>query len=104
MLIGIAALGSGALIARLHEPAWQIVVVLVLFLANAVSCVYASWLLRDGYGAGWPRRNVTIMVLAIPVLSWVVMLFIPGATLYGAVPLWITLSILLPIVQRSHRW
>jgi len=103
ILLGIAALGTTSLIAELDGPTWQTVVVLALFIGSAVSSVYASWLLRDGYGAGWPRRNVTLLLLVIPALGWIVTLFIPGATLYGATPLWITLSIVLPLVQRSHR-
>ena len=103
ILLGIAALATTSLIVRLDGPTWQIVVVLALFIGSAVSSVYGSWLLRDGYGAGWPRSNVTLLLLVIPVLAWIVTAFMPGATLYGATPLWIMLSILLPLVHRSHR-
>lgn len=103
ILLAIAALISTSFIARLNGPAWQTVIVLACFVGSAVSCVYASWLLRDGYGVGWPHSNVTILVLAIPTITWLVTLFIPGATFYGGTALWITLSILLPLVQRAHR-
>lgn len=102
-LLAVAAFVVITLITILDGAAWQVVVVLGLFLANAVACVYATWLLRDGYGLGWPRRQVTSWLLAIPAVTWVVTLFIPGATLYGASPLWMMLSILLPLVRRPHR-
>ena len=103
-LLGVAALISTTLIDQWDGPVWQVIVVLGLFLATAVSSVYASWLIRDGYGAGWPSRAITIALLAPPTLSWIVTLFIPGATLYGAIPLWITLSIFLALMPRAHRW
>lgn len=102
-LLAVAAFVVITLITILDGAAWQVIVVLGLFLANAVACVYATWLLRDGYGLGWPRRAVTSWLLAIPAVTWVVTLFIPGATLYGASPLWMMLSILLPLVRRPHR-
>lgn len=58
-LLAVAAFVVITLITILDGAAWQVVVVLGLFLANAVACVYATWLLRDGYGLGWPRRPVT---------------------------------------------
>ncbi len=103
-LLVVAALVVTSLINRLDGSTWQVVVVLVLFLGSSVGSVYASWLMREGYGAGWPRRSVTFGILALPALSWVVTLFIPGAVFYGAIPLWITLSILLALMPRSHRW
>ena len=103
-LLVVAALVVSSLINRLEGSTWQVVVVLVLFLGSGVGSVYASWLMREGYGAGWPRRSVTLGILALPALSWVVTLFIPGAVFYGAIPLWITLSILLTLIPRAHRW
>lgn len=102
-LLGVGAFISSSLITTLDGPTWQIVVVLILFAATSVTCVYASWLMRDGYGAGWPPPKVTTWLLAIPAVAWFVTLFIPGATLYGATPLWITLSILLALVPRAQR-
>ena len=102
-LLGIAAYVSVSLITQWNDPSWQLLVVLVLFLATCVTCVYASWLLREGYGAGWPPPAVTAWLLAVPGVAWVVTVVIPGATLYGATPLWVTLSILLALVPRSHR-
>ncbi|OAV51905.1 hypothetical protein A6F49_01550 [Enteractinococcus helveticum] len=102
-LLGVGAFVPISLITASDGPTWQIVVVLVLFTATCVTCVYASWLIRDGYGAGWPPPKVTAWLLAIPGLALVVTIFIPGATLYGATPLWVTLSILLALVPRSHR-
>lgn len=103
-LLGVTAFIAIALIDRLDGAPWQIVTLLVLFFGTAVSSVYVSWLIRDGYGTGWPRRPVTLGVLALPILSWIVTLSIPGAALYGAIPLWITLSIMLALIHRSHRW
>ena len=58
-LLVVAALVVISLINRLDGSTWQVVVVLVLFLGSGVGSVYASWLMREGYGAGWPRRPVT---------------------------------------------
>ena len=102
-LLGIGAVVPIALMTASAGPTWQIVVVLILFTATCVTCVYASWLIRDGYGAGWPPPKVTAWLLVIPGLAWVVTVCISGATLYGATPLWVTLSILLALVPRSQR-
>lgn len=103
LLLGLAATVSTSLITELNEPSWQIVLILGLFIGSAISSVYASWLIRDGYGAGWPKTPVSILLLVVPILTWAITIFIPGATLYGAVPLWITLSIMLPLVKRRQR-
>lgn len=102
-LLGLAAMVSLSLIGALDGTSWQTLVVLSLFIGSGISCVYASWLIRDGYGAGWPRPSITALLLAMPVLAWITTVFIPGATLYGAAPLWITLSIMLPLIARHHR-
>lgn len=102
-LLGLAALVCLSLIGAFNGASWHIVVVLSLFIASAISCVYASWLIREGYGSGWPRPSVTTALLAAPVTAWVATIFIPGATLYGAAPLWITLSVMLPLIPRRHR-
>lgn len=102
-LLSIAALVSTSRITGQDGALWQVVMVLVLYIATGVTCVYTSWLLREGYGAGWPPPKVTAWLLAIPAATWIVTVFIPGATLYGATPLWITLSILLALVPRAHR-
>lgn len=103
-LLGLAAMVAVSLTYQFDGVGWQIVAVLVLFFGTAVTSIYASLLIRDGYGTGWPERKVTLCILAIPTLGWFVTLFIPGAALYGAIPLWITLSILLALIPRSHRW
>lgn len=102
-LLGLAAMVCLALISTLDGASWQTLVVLILFIGSGISCVYASWLIRDGYGSGWPRPSVTTALLTAPVIAWVTTVFIPGATLYGAAPLWITLSIMLPLITRRQR-
>ena len=102
-LLGIASVASVALISSLDGPTWQSVVVLGLYISSAVPCVYASWLLRDHYGSGWPAFRVTAALLAVPALCWVVTVFIPGATLYGAIPLWMILSITLALLRSRQR-
>lgn len=103
-LLALAVLVSISRMQDLQAPSWQIVLVIATFFGSAVSSVYASWLIREGYGAGWPPRTVTALVFLPPVISWLVTLRIPGATLYGAIALWMLLSIFLALVQRSHRW
>lgn len=102
-LLAIAGSVSVALLSSTNAPSAQIVLVLALFMSTAVSCCYVSWLLKDGYGAGWPRLPVTALTLTAPVATWIVTGFIPETTLYGAMPLWVTLSILLALVVRRHR-
>src|SRR5690625_6007617 len=63
--LAVAAFVVITLITILDGASWQVVVVLGLFLANAVACVYATWLLRDGYGLSWQLRLVTCWLLSI---------------------------------------
>src|SRR5699024_6260427 len=85
------------------EPLWHAVTVFILFLGSTVSCVVAAWQIRDGYGQGLPPRKTMLWLLAFPSLAWAGTLGIPAAAVYGAMPLWILLATMVPLVQRKHR-
>ena len=103
-LLAISALITVSMMHRFDAPVWLLVTTLGLFVCTAVANVYLSWLIRDGYGAGWPQPRIMAAALVPPLACWMLTAFAPGAVLYGAIPLWVTLSTLLPLIPRAHRW
>lgn len=102
-MLGVSALILGVLaqIAGARSPATAVAVALCL--ASLPAATYASWLMRDGYGAGWPRWPVSLGVLSVPAVCWVFTLTLPGGAFYGAMPLWILISVLLPLLRLWQR-
>jgi two-component system sensor histidine kinase DesK len=75
----------------------------VLFVASALTALYGCHLLRAGLGGGPPRLLEAVAVLGPPALAWVLTLWLPGAAMTGAFPLWMALNILLPVLERTGR-
>ena len=74
-----------------------------LFVATALTAVYGCHLLRAGLGGGRPRLLDAVAVAGPPAVAWVLTLWLPGAAMTGAFPLWMALNILLPVLERTGR-
>lgn len=75
----------------------------VLYVIGALTAAYGCHLLRAGLGSGPPRLRDAAIVLGPPALVWVLTLWIPGAAMTGAFPLWLAMNILLPLLERIGR-
>lgn len=75
----------------------------VLFLVSAVGAVYGCHLQRAGLGSGWPGPRDVALVLVPPAVAWVLTLWLPGAAMTGAFPVWLGLNVLVPVLPRIHR-
>lgn len=101
----LTVVGSTVAVAAHREgaPVWQIVAVAIVFGLTMPACVWATWLWRDQYGTGWPKPVVTVAFFAVPVIGWFLTLGIPRAPLFGALPLWLILNIVLPLLRPGRR-
>jgi two-component system, NarL family, sensor histidine kinase DesK len=75
----------------------------VLFVAGALTSAYGCHLLRAGLGSGAPRLRDAVVVLGPPALAWLMTLWLPGAAMTGAFPLWMAMNILLPVLESTGR-
>lgn len=79
-------------------------VLIVLYLVSAALHIRYCWFLRVGLGGGMPRLGWTLAVLAPAVATWVLGLFTPDAGLFAALPLWIALNVIAPLLPSRRRW
>jgi two-component system sensor histidine kinase DesK len=73
------------------------------FVAAALTSAYGCHLLRTGLGSGGPKLRDAVIVLGPPALAWVLTLWLPGAAMTGAFPLWMAMNIVLPVRGRTGR-
>jgi two-component system sensor histidine kinase DesK len=76
----------------------------VLVIATAALHVRYCWFLRVGRGGGLPRPAWTVAVIAPAVFVWALGLVTPGAGLYAALPLWMSLNAIAPLLATARRW
>ncbi|GHD43936.1 histidine kinase [Mycetocola manganoxydans] len=79
-------------------------ILLVLILLSSVMHVRYCFFLRVGPGGGMPRPAWTVALFAPAVAAWVLGLFTPGAGLYAALPLWMAVNALAPLLPTAQRW
>lgn len=79
-------------------------VVAVLALVSAIVAVRYCWFLRVGLGGGLPHPGWTIALLAPAAGAWVLGLFTERGALISAIPLWIAVCIVAPVLERRLRW
>jgi two-component system sensor histidine kinase DesK len=77
---------------------------IVLVVVTAVLHVRYCWFLRVGRGGGLPRPAWTVAVLAPAAGVWGLGLVTPGAGLYAALPLWMSINAIAPLLPVTRRW
>lgn len=102
-MLGISALVLGVMMQEAEASMGLLVVSLALCLGTIPAVVYASWLMRENYGTGWTPWPATLAMFSVPVVCWAVTVALPGAAFYGALPLWILISVLLPLLRLRQR-
>jgi two-component system sensor histidine kinase DesK len=75
-----------------------------LILVSAAVQVRYCWFLRVGRGGGMPRGGWTLALLVPAVAAWVLGLVIPGAGLFAAIPLWLAVNVIVPLLPKTRRW
>lgn len=75
-----------------------------LILISAGVHVRFCFFLRAGRGGGLPRPAWTVALFLPAVIAWVLGLLTPGAGLYGALPLWMSVNALAPLLPTARRW
>ncbi|GAA1830483.1 sensor histidine kinase [Agromyces salentinus] len=83
------------------DPATAVLVLLTL-VASATQIRYC-WFLRAGRGGGLPHPGWTAALLVPAASVWVLGLFVPGAELTAAVPLWAAASVLACLLPTPRR-
>jgi two-component system sensor histidine kinase DesK len=76
----------------------------VLILISAAVHVRYCWFLRVGRGGGMPRTSWTVALAVPALLAWVLGLFVDGAGLFGAIPLWMAANVVAPLLSTPRRW
>jgi two-component system sensor histidine kinase DesK len=80
------------------------VALIVLVIATAVLHVRYCWFLRVGRGGGLPRPAWTVAVIAPAAVVWALGLVTPGAGLFAALPLWMSINVIAPLLPTARRW
>lgn len=102
-MLGISALVLGVLMQEAGASSALLALCLALTLGSAPAVVYASWMMRVTYARGWPRWQLTLGLLSVPAVCWAVTVTAPGAAFYGALPLWVVFSVLMPLLRLRQR-
>jgi two-component system sensor histidine kinase DesK len=61
------------------------------------------WFLRAGLGGGLPGRSWLILLWVPSALAWIVGLLVPDAGLYSALPLWLSVNVMAPLLTMRPR-
>ncbi len=77
---------------------------IVLILVCAAIHVRYCWFLRVGRGGGMPRLAWTVALIVPAVAVWLLGLVTPGAGLFAAFPLWMSVNAIAPLLPRARRW
>jgi two-component system sensor histidine kinase DesK len=77
---------------------------IVLIIVTAVLHVRYCWFLRVGRGGGLPRPAWTVGVIAPAAAVWALGLVTAGAGLYAALPLWMSINAIAPLLSTARRW
>jgi two-component system sensor histidine kinase DesK len=77
---------------------------MVLVIVTAAVHVRYCWFLRVGRGGGLPRPAWTVAVIAPAAVVWGIGLTSPGAGLYAALPLWMSINLVAPLLPVARRW
>lgn len=85
------------------RSSWVVVTAAVLTALSGLTQAICSWLVRRGMGTGWPRPWATVLLLAPPLVVWVLTLWLPGGAVPGGAPLWIAANILGVLVRGMAR-
>ena len=76
----------------------------LLILVSAGVHVRYAWFLRAGRGGGMPHLAWTIALFAPAVAAWLLGLITPHAGLFAALPLWMAVNVLAPLLPTARRW
>lgn len=82
---------------------WRDAVLIVLVLVTSALQVRYCWFLRAGRGGGMPRAAWTVALLVPAVAAWLLGLVTPGAGLFAAVPLWMSVNAFAPLLSKARR-
>lgn len=78
-------------------------VLILLVLVTSALQVRHCWFLRAGRGGGMPRAAWTVALLVPAVAAWLLGLVTPGAGLFAAVPLWMSVNAFAPLLSKARR-
>ncbi|QEE61688.1 histidine kinase [Salinibacterium sp. dk2585] len=78
--------------------------VMALALVSAGMQIRYSWFLRAGLAGGLPRPPRTMLLWVPPALIWPLGLFLPELTLHAALPLWMSVNLVAPLLRPLERW
>lgn len=77
---------------------------LVAALASAAIQIRFCWFLRAGLGGGLPSRRWMVLLWAPAALAWTIGLLLPETALHAALPLWMTVNLVAPLIRSRQRW
>ncbi|MCP2031186.1 two-component system sensor histidine kinase DesK [Okibacterium sp. HSC-33S16] len=75
-----------------------------LILVSAAVHVRYCFFLRVGRGGGMPRTAWTVALVVPALVAWVLGLFAGGAGLFAAIPLWMAVNAMAPLLPKAQRW
>lgn len=61
------------------------------------------WFLRAGIGGGLPGRGWLVLLWTPSLLGWVVGLVVEGSGMYAALPLWLSVNVMAPLLAMAGR-
>ncbi|EAR25894.1 putative two-component system sensor kinase [marine actinobacterium PHSC20C1] len=98
----VLVLNNLANLADSRSPLDALLVVLTVVAAAAQ--VRGCWFLRTGRGEGIPHKWWLFALLAPAAAVWVIGLFHPEVGFLAALPLWMSVCAIAPLVPRRHLW
>ncbi|MBX0299065.1 histidine kinase [Cryobacterium sp. 1639] len=97
VLLGVVSTNFAA-----TEDGRDAALVVLVLLSSALHVRYC-WFLRVGRGGGMPRPAWTVALLVPAVAVWLLGLVTPGAGLFAAVSLWMSVNAFAPLLPKPRR-
>lgn len=88
---------------RTSDAVLSVIVFALVLVASAVQLRWCFFL-RAGLSGGLPGTRWVVLLTVPAVLAWVLGAALPGLAVYAALPLWLSVSALAPLLPNAPRW